>query len=216
MAFNRYHLAVLFAGFPGIAHGATLRGSSLKTEQPAHVRNLQWLPNQDCYDNGGNVISCSEVQGNCNNAPACAATPQDADHFGRFFCIGFAYTVWNNEEPDCQWQYMCCKNPPGDSAIAVKSADSQMIVPAARATGTPTGPQQRKLQGGWLPQQTCYDDSGNSILCSKLQGHCNNMTHCAAFPQDAYNLARLSCKAFTVWNNEEPACPWQFMCCSEP
>lgn len=106
----------------GLLRGRAAPASTAKSEttqdqdqaqqqQQQQQRKVQWLLDQNCYDNGGNVIICSELQGRCNNVKVCAATPQDADQLGRFFCINYAYTVWNNEESDCAWQYMCCNNP---------------------------------------------------------------------------------------------------------
>jgi hypothetical protein len=67
-------------------------------------RSLE-LPDQACCS-GGNVVPCSQI-GSCDNAPACAGSDQDAVNLGELFCPG-NYMVWNNEEPTCAWQYMCC------------------------------------------------------------------------------------------------------------
>jgi hypothetical protein len=72
------------------------------TEQ--HGRSLD-LPDQACYS-GGTVVPCSQI-GSCDNAPACAGSDQDAVNLGELFCP-VNYMVWNNEEPTCAWQYMCC------------------------------------------------------------------------------------------------------------
>jgi hypothetical protein len=81
---------------------------------------------------------------------------------------------------------------------------------------TPLGPNQRKLQGNWLFDQTCYDENANACQCLEIKGHCNNVPACAASAQDAYNFAHTFCNAFTIWNNQEPDCQWQYMCCDNP
>jgi hypothetical protein len=103
---------------------SSLRGSAATSEETSialaasasglHHRMLQ-RPDETCWavgDQTGNndQIPCSQdVLGDCNNAPACAASEQAAINFGGTWCN--IWTVWNNEESDCQWQYMCC-NPP--------------------------------------------------------------------------------------------------------
>jgi hypothetical protein len=80
-------------------------------------RRMLQRPDEACYTNGPSnddyfatkitATACTpSLLGACNNVPACAAYEQDAINFGSAFCS--TWTVWNNEEPTCQWQYMCC------------------------------------------------------------------------------------------------------------
>ena len=93
---QRAHMAV-----PPVVVGG---GGGVTAESKQRGRSLQ-RPDQACYSSG-NAVACSQI-GSCDNAPACAATQQDAVNLGELFCPN-NFMVWNNEEPDCAWQYMCC------------------------------------------------------------------------------------------------------------
>jgi hypothetical protein len=73
------------------------------------------------------------------------------------------------------------------------------------------------------PDETCYtnersnDDSilPDPVPCdASLLGMCNNDPMCAADLTHAINYGSLSCTTFTVWNNEDDDCPWEYMCCN--
>jgi hypothetical protein len=74
------------------------------------------------------------------------------------------------------------------------------------------------------PDETCYKmvkDSDDTTVpqetpcTSGFLGVCNNVPACAGSTTDAINLGSLWCTGFTVWNNEESYCPWQYMCCNQ-
>jgi hypothetical protein len=85
----------------------------------------------------------------------------------------------------------------------------------------PAGGRGRILQ---RPDETCYKmvkDSDDTTVpqetacTSGFLGACNNVPACAGSTTDAINLGSLWCTGFTVWNNEESYCPWQYMCCNQ-
>jgi hypothetical protein len=106
---------------PATKTSSSLRGSAATSEEAAsasgssssglHHRMLQ-RPDETCWAVGdvtGNndQIPCTQdVLSSCNDVPACAASEQGAINFGSTWCN--IWTVWNNEEPTCAWQYMCC------------------------------------------------------------------------------------------------------------
>jgi hypothetical protein len=106
---------------PATKASSSLRGSTATSEEAASesaassssgLHRMLQRPDETCWavgDQTGNndQIPCTQdVLNSCNNVPACAASEQDAISFGSTWCN--IWTVWNNEESDCQWQYMCC------------------------------------------------------------------------------------------------------------
>ena len=97
----------------GAAAGVSVRFLKSSTTARSRQRALRRPDEACCWtddpdnDDTANAVPCTPGWlANCNNAPACAAYEHDAIYFGSTFCS--TWTVWNNEEPDCQWQYMCC------------------------------------------------------------------------------------------------------------
>jgi hypothetical protein len=80
--------------------------------------------------------------------------------------------------------------------------------------------QQNKNRALLWPDQTCYAlgyPSGNTdtVPCDAgLLGNCNGAYVCAITQSEAVGLGASLCSQWTVWNNEEVLCPWQYMCCN--
>ena len=114
-----------------------------------------------------------------------------------------------------------------DSAPTTRTSSSLLRGSAAaleEATGTRTEgamEQQQQQQRRTLQRsdETCWavgDETGNNdqIPCTQdVLNSCNNVPACAAYEQDAISLGGTWCSIWTVWNNEEPTCAWQYMCC---
>jgi hypothetical protein len=114
---------------------------------------------------------------------------------------------------------------PASTSTATTKISSLLRGSAAAATATAASSiaeqgQQNKNRALLWPDQTCYAlgyPSGNTdtVPCDAgLLGNCNGAYVCAITQSEAVGLGASLCSQWTVWNNEEVLCPWQYMCCN--